>query len=77
MAKKISGFYGLRIRVIFVIYFFFFEGTASQKKDDGKNADIDLVVSQTKVSRAEAADALKKQINDIVEAIMALTELKG
>ena len=35
--------------------------------------DIDLVVSQASVSRARAVKALKKNNNDIVNAIMDLT----
>lgn len=35
--------------------------------------DIELVVSQANVSRAKAVRALKKNNNDIVNAIMDLT----
>ena len=44
--------------------------TAAEVKLDEK--DIDLVASQTNVSRERAIDALKKNKGDIVDAIMYL-----
>lgn len=38
-----------------------------------ESKDIDLIISQTGVSRAKAVKALKSNNNDIVNAIMALT----
>lgn len=47
------------------------EGDAA-KGNDAKENDIDLVVAQAGCSREKAKEALEKNNNDLVEAIMAL-----
>jgi nascent polypeptide-associated complex subunit alpha len=48
--------------------------TAASPDEDGVSAtDIELVMSQTSVTRAQAVAALKKNKGDIVNSIMELT----
>merc|ERR1712119_261237 len=49
------------------------EEEGEEEEEDGEDKDIELVMAQAGVSKAKAVKALKKNSNDIVNAIMELT----